>query len=111
MKTDSSPAVERLVSALIAWGAAASQIVAHMSAWERSGSPHAATSSVDAFRNVVSGVVAPLLTDQTDEALAQATHIIEQVHALVADEIVLVPPPARDVRTARRSARRPRGRR
>jgi hypothetical protein len=99
MKTDSSPAMERLVSALIAWGATASQIAAHMSAWERSGSPHAATSSVDAFRDVVVGVVTPLLTDQTDEALAQAAHLVEQVDALVVAEIVLVPPPGRTAGT------------
>lgn len=87
--------MERLVCALIAWGATASQIVAHLSAWERSASPNAPTRTVDAFHDVVGGVVAPLLAGQTDEALAQAAHLLEQIDALVVDEIVLVPPPAR----------------
>jgi hypothetical protein len=98
--------LDRLVAALVDWGATASQIVSHM---ELSRSVHATKSSretVTVFRELLTETLAPTLADRPDE-LERAADLVARVDARIRDEIYLVALPRLPARrrTAHRRAR------
>jgi hypothetical protein len=96
--------VERLVAALVDWGATASQIVSHMELYQRAGASTTSRSTVETFRLLLTETLAPVLADRDDRLLDHAASLVATIDDTVRDEIVLVPPPRRPRRSR---ARRP----
>ncbi len=97
------PGLDRLVAALVDWGATASQIVSHMELSQRAGSSTASRSVVQVFSGLLAETLAPVLAGQEDE-LERAAAVIEKVDRTVGEELLMVPiaPPRPRVRTRRR---------
>ena len=99
------PALDRLVQALVMWGATASQIVAHMERARRSGASHSQASTVEAFTALVGETALPVVAGR-GMPLEQAARAIELIDEEVRAEVLLVDLPAARPRTRHR--RRPR---
>jgi hypothetical protein len=82
--------VERLVAALVDWGATASQIVSHMELSKRSGASTASRSVVEVFSGLLEETLAPRLGGR-DAELDRAARLIDQVNQIVGEEIFMVP--------------------
>ena len=99
------PALDRLVQALVMWGATASQIVAHMEHAKRSGASRSQASTVEAFTSLVGEIARPAVTGR-GIPLEQAAMAIELIDEEVSAEVLLVDLPA--ARPRPRHRRRPR---
>ncbi|MES1158243.1 MAG: hypothetical protein ABUL67_03990 [Haliangium ochraceum] len=102
-RQDPDAALQRLVHALVMWGATASQIVTHMEQSKRSGASRSQASTVDAFAAVVSEIAAPVVAARR-VALDQLAEAIEAIDAEVCEQVLLVP-----LAAPNRAARRRRG--
>lgn len=101
--SDAGP--DRLVAALVSWGATASQIVTHMEQTRRSGASCASASTIEVFTSLVGQVAGPVVAAAAEDADAAAT-LVEAIDEAVGEEILMVPlPRSRADRRARR--RRP----
>ncbi len=67
------PALDRLVQALVLWGATASQIVAHMEHTKRSGASRSQASTVEAFATLVGEIARPVVAGARHAARAGRT--------------------------------------
>ena len=95
------PALDRLVYALVMWGATASQIVAHMEHTKRSGASHSRASTVDAFSALVGELARPVVAGGSI-GLEQVAEMIEAIDERVGSEVLLVALPAPNRATRRR---------
>jgi hypothetical protein len=91
---DASPdtPLDRLVAALILWGATASQIVSHMELSQRSGASTSSRRTGEVFSTLMAQTLAPRLEARA-AALDQAAALIEEIDATIAAEILMVPLP------------------
>ena len=96
--------LDRLVHALVMWGATASQIVTHMEQSKRSGASRSQTSTVEAFTDLVRELTEPI-APSLGVALEDAARAVEAIDAEVCEQVLLVPLPGPN-----RAARRRRGR-
>lgn len=96
--------LDRLVAALVSWGATASQIVTHMEHTRRSSGACAHTSTVDAFVTLVCELTGPIVANR-GLPLEQAAETIEVIDEEVREQVLLVASPRS--RAQRRRPRRP----
>lgn len=96
-------ALDRLVDALVSWGATASQIVTHMEHTRRSSGSCANTPTVDAFGKLVRELAAPVFEGR-GLALADAAQSVEAIDEEVREQVLLVALP----RSRAQRRRRPR---
>jgi hypothetical protein len=101
-QSQAGAALDRLVAALVDWGATASQIVSHMELSERSGASTASRSVVEVFSGLMTETLAPVLAGREDE-LERAAALIEKVDRTVGEELFMVPiaPPRPRLRATR----------
>ncbi len=95
------PALDRLVHALVMWGATASQIVAHMEHTRRSGASRSQASTVEAFSALVGELARPVVAGRSI-ALEQVAEVVEAIDDQVGSEMLLVALPAPNRATRRR---------
>lgn len=93
--------LDRLVAALVSWGATASQIVTHMEHTRRFSGSCAHTSTVDAFGALVLEIAGPVVADR-GPALDQAAASIEAIDEEVREQVLLVDVPRSRVQRRRR---------
>ena len=98
--------LDRLVAALVLWGATASQIVSHMELSQRSGASTSSQRTVEVFSTLMAETLRPRLEGRA-AALDEAAALIEEVDATIAEEILLVPLPVLAHRGGGRPRRRP----
>jgi hypothetical protein len=84
------PDLDRLVAALVDWGATASQLVSHMELSERSGASTASRSVVEVFSSLLTQTLGPKLAGREKE-IGRAAALIEEVDRTVAEELFVVP--------------------
>lgn len=82
--------LDRLVHALVMWGATASQLVTHMEQSKRSGASRSQTSTVDAFTGLVRELAEPVAA-RLGVGLDDVAQAIEAIDAEVCSEVLLVP--------------------
>jgi|tagenome__1003787_1003787.scaffolds.fasta_scaffold16703718_1 hypothetical protein len=95
--------LDRLVHALVMWGATASQIVTHMEQSKRSGASRSSRSTVEVFTGLVREFAAPAVAGR-DIPLDEVAEVIEAIDAETVEQVVLVPLGAPN-RAARRRRR------
>jgi hypothetical protein len=95
------PALDRLVHALVMWGATASQIVSHMEHWQRSGASRSSASTVEVFSSLVGELARPVVSGRSI-ALEQVAEVVEAIDDKVSAELLLVALPAPNRATRRR---------
>jgi hypothetical protein len=95
------PALDRLVHALVMWGATASQIVAHMEHTQRSGASRSRKSTVEVFSGLVGEVARPVVAGRSI-ALEQVAEVVEAIDDQVSSELLLVALPVPNRATRRR---------
>jgi hypothetical protein len=98
--------LDRLVAALVDWGATASQIVSHMELWRNVHAKESSRATVEVFRELLADTLAPALAASGGE-LDRAAELIAQVDKTIRDEVMFVPLPGH--RRGRRSRRPRRG--
>ena len=103
MDTIDDAELDRLVHALVMWGATASQIVAHMEHTQRSGASRSQRSTVRCFSGLVRELAAPVVSRHA-VGLAHVARTIEAIDAEVSSQVLLVP-----LAGPNRAARRRRG--
>jgi len=81
-------ALDRLVDALVSWGATASQIVAHMELTQRSRSTCAEVSTVEAFTGLLRGLARPLVRGGLP--LDDVAEAIEAIDEEVCEQVLFV---------------------
>jgi hypothetical protein len=81
--------LERLVAALVDWGATASQIVSHMELWRNVHAKDSSRETVEVFRELLAGTLAPALAASAGE-LDRAAELVAQVDKTIRDEVLLV---------------------
>lgn len=82
--------LDRLVHALVMWGATASQIVTHMEHSKRSGASRSQRSTVDVFTGLVRELAAPVVAGR-GIALGDVAQVVEAIDEEVAEQVLLVP--------------------
>lgn len=90
VRPEARPPLERLVTALVDWRAAASQIVSHMERIARAGASKSSRSTVDVFSGLLVETIGPRLENGPEE-LEQAAVLIESIDEIVREEIDMVP--------------------
>lgn len=100
-KREPDAALDRLVHALVMWGATASQIVAHMEHTKRSGASHSQASTVEAFSSLVGELAGPVLAGR-GIPLEQAADAVEAIDEEVREQVLLVDLPVPHARTRHR---------
>jgi hypothetical protein len=98
-------ALDRLVAALVLWGATASQIVSHMELSQRSGASTSSRRTLEVFSTLMAETLAPRLEGRA-AALDEAAALIEEIDATIAAEILMVPPTVSTHRARGRPRRR-----
>ncbi|HVF79567.1 MAG TPA: hypothetical protein VNA28_14825 [Solirubrobacteraceae bacterium] len=84
--------LDRLVAALVSWGATASQIVTHMERTRRSSGSCDYASTVDGFTALVRQLAGPVAAER-GLALEPAAEAIEAIDEEVLEQVLLVAPP------------------
>jgi hypothetical protein len=95
--------LDRLVHALVMWGATASQIVTHMEQSKRSGASRSQRSTVETFTGLVRELAEPVAA-RLDIALVDVAEAVEAIDQEVGEQVLLVP-----LAAPNRAARRRRG--
>lgn len=97
--------LDRLVAALVSWGATASRIVTRLESCRGSGASHAHGFTVEAFSSYVADLAGPVVARRVLD-LEQIAEVIEAIDSEVFEQTLLVPPPQPN-RAERRRRRRP----
>jgi hypothetical protein len=84
--------LDRLVAALVDWGATASQIVSHMELWRNVHAKGSNRETVEVFRELLANTLAPALAASGGE-LDRAAELVAQVDKTIRDEVLLVAVP------------------
>jgi hypothetical protein len=83
--------LDRLVAALVDWGATASQIVSHMELWRNMHAKESSRATVEVFRELLADTLAPALAASGAE-LDRAAELITHADKTIRDDVMFVPP-------------------